>query len=659
MRIAISRMWVSRNAGALCVLLIVSGSWGCGPRGGDVNETLAGTEELLARTEALVQTADTASDPSARVVLLERARTLLYRIMGAEEASAAGTALADGKAVGALSLRRVEGALRSARMDLARVNPEYARLIENALVAAASAHPSEQDLAYETIALAQARLGDIPGALATARNISEQARWRAGRFVQLRWSDPPVVLASLQVRAGDLEGALRTPAELGIPVDDVWAELAFARARTGDIEGVAATIPEVDASFSQAAGDPDELIKLLRIARVWSAIGNADEAAEVLERALQTVEASERPQALARVARAWVEIGRPERAGEPMLRALASVDQPARYGWGTDPDRVASALTQIGEVATARSIADAFSDDISGASVWKAIALALAEQGEVEAALASLPPRDLFVEGAFLRQMATRLAEAGDIPGALAVASELGVGGDPRDIDPWELDFDGVVALVALAAARADAGDIETARKSLGAITGGLESNEPPYRFILDGISDYARATLWQGIGSAWAKAGDPTAARAAFETAARTASMVGMTLPFPPGLQEVSTRERWPDTDLFGVYGSRESFHQGMSEALADYGWPSHDDYAMSVSNIPLLTYARGFTLRQIACAARAAGVPVPGETLREAAMADVRDAWSDQTGYGAESWTLRAVAVALVERPCPDVAE
>lgn len=480
MRIGISRMCASRNAGALCVLLIVSGSWGCGPQGGDVNETLAGTEELLARTEALVQAADTASDASDRVVLLERARTLLYRIMGAEEVSDAGTALADGKAVGALSLRRIEVALRNARMDLARTNPEYGRLIENALVAAAAAHPSEQDRAYETVALAQARLGDISGALATARNISDQAKWRAARYASLTWSDPPVVPA------------------------------------------------------------------------------------------------------------------------------------------------------------------------------WNATALALAEQGEVEAALATLPPSQY--EGPFLRLMAAKRAEAGDIRGALAIAARLGAGGDPRDIDPRDLDFDGLVVQVALAAARADAGDVETARESLADITGVLESDELSYRYILDGIADYARATLWQGIGSAWARAGDPAAARPAFEAAVQTASRLGMTLPFPLGFEQALGREHWPDTDPSGTFGSENPFHLAMADALGDYEWPAWADYQMSARHRPYLTYVRGFTLRRIACAARAAGVPIPVETLHEAAMAEVNDAWPDQTGYGAESWTVRAVAVALVERPCPD---
>lgn len=649
------------NAGAVRVLLMLAVAGGCHADGEDA-------DELFARTEVLLQAADTTSDAADRVVLLERARTLLYRIMGAEEASDAAAALADGRTVGGLSLRRVEGALRTARMDVALTNPGYARLIENALVAAAAAHPSEQDRAYETIALAQARLGDIEGALATARNISDQARWRAGRFPSLSRSDPPVVLASLQARAGDLEGALRTPEELGVSADDVWAELAFARAVTGDVEGAGAMMSRLEASASRGGGSIDGILRLLDITRAWSAIGDAERAAEVLEQARRNAVAYVRPSdPLARIAAAWAALGRPERAGEVMLRALALAEQPQWLGSDGSLGNVAAGLVEIGEIEAARSIADFISgvgrsagprrSEVSEAlehrKVLEAIALALSDRGETRAALASLPPSQY--EAPFLRMMAARRAEAGDIGGALAVVARLGIG-DLEDIDPWDLDFEGVVVQVALAEARADGGDAETARDRLGAITRGLESDESPYRYILDGVTDYAQATLWQGIGSAWAALGDRAAARAAFEAAARTASGLGMTFPLPPGLARAERGERWPDTDLFGTFGSDEPFDQAMSDALGDDWWPAGADYVISQRSLPFLTYVRGFTLRQIACAANAAGLPIPVDTLREAAIAEADDYWADGSGRSAESWVVRAVAVALVERSCPD---
>ena len=565
---------------------------------------------------------------------------------------------------GLSEFRGVEDAPSVRRMDQVRTNPDYRRFIENALVAAAAADTSRKDLAYEAIALAQARLGDIEGALATARNISSQAKWRAPRSRSS--SDLPIVLASLQIRAGDVRGARRTPLELGVLPDAGWAPIAFARARTGDIRGAAATIPELDTPALAPAVGYGRFLRMLEAGRVWSAIGNTDKATEVLVQAQRYAEAPGRlPFELAYAAAAWADIGRPERAGELMMQALAAAERPEDLGSDRGLVRVVSALTEIGQIEAARSIAESLRAVDLEARPWsavqapalvyrqmlEAIALALADRGEVRAALAGLPPSPY--ETGFLRHVAARRAEAGDIRGAIAIAERLETG-NRRGVD-----FDGLVVQVAIAAARAEAGQRERAAEGLADATAALDATYHTGRGIALDNSLYALATLWQGIGSAWAKAGNASEARAAFEAAVRTASRLGMTLPFPPVLGQAVGRGRWPDTDLFGAYGSTEPLPRGLSDALAADWLPRHGDWMVSERDLSFLTYVRGFTLRQIACAARAAGVPMPLEMLREAAIAEVDDFRADGSGRSAEGWIVRAVAVALIAWPCPGSAQ
>lgn len=227
--------------------------------------------ELLAEAEELVQSAEAVSSPDAMIPLLDRARTKLYQTMSLYREFDEAAALADGGKVGSLQRDHVERLLREARMDVCREDPGYACIIESAHAAARATAADRMDLAYRTIALAQARVGDIEGALATARHIPgiEAATHDrdGGEFALYpRFDDPREVIVHMQARFGDIEGARVTAGRFG--VDIPWQEVVNSAFRRGDAPGVAGAAERGDTGAERRGDETGLLAEDVAAARV-------------------------------------------------------------------------------------------------------------------------------------------------------------------------------------------------------------------------------------------------------------------------------------------------------------------------------------------------------------------------------------------------------
>ena len=129
----------------------------------------------------------------------------------------AAAAVADGRRAGVPQAGEINRALRRARMDACHAAPDYACVMDNALEAARATVPEGRDLAYRAVALAQARLGDVQGALATASHVPGfDPGDRLDYVLYPRFDDLRVVVAAMQARTGDPASALATAERLGV-----------------------------------------------------------------------------------------------------------------------------------------------------------------------------------------------------------------------------------------------------------------------------------------------------------------------------------------------------------------------------------------------------------------------------------------------------------
>ena len=106
---------------------------------------------------------------------------------------------------------------------------------------------------------------------------------------------------------------------------------------------------------------------------------------------------------------------------------------------------------------------------------------------------------------------------------------------------------------------------------------------------------------------------------------------------------------ERWPlDADMLGLYEGPDGYDR-LFAAVSGSRWTPEPFVESGPFHVG--PYARGLLLREVSCAARTAGIPLAEEALRQAATAT----W-ENIEFSVTDWTLRAVAMALVERSCTD---
>ena len=585
--------------------------------------------ELLVEAEELVESAEAAPTPAARIPLLERARTNLYRVMSFYRDFGEAAELANGRRVGSLQRDHLERLLREARMDVCRADPDYACIIESAYAAARATASDRMDLAYRTIALAQARVGDIRGALETARHIpgidaGAGGSDGTGEFALYpRFDDPREVIVRMQVRTGDVEGARVTAERFG--VDIPWQEVAYSALRRGDLPRAAEALAWGEAEAEQNSDGTELLFAFAEVASAWARLGHPERAADAASRAEAAAERTapeERPSALAEAATVWAAIGEAARARDVASRVLALVresEPPGSLAF-RDPQAAALAWAAIGEIELAREI----TDYVRGfGTVWRrGIADALLDRGEGEAALT-------FLDGFFATEAAIARARSGDTEGALTL-----VDSDRRlrlEDSSCLRDYRRLTPRVAIASAQFEAGEVAAARETLGVVTGEIARNRECLAAGEDHSNFYETAGMMVDVASLLNRVGEVEEARDMLAEAITEAAKIEEWDFFDPARPE--------DPGTFGVYGSGTDDATSASNPLSEH-------YA----------YVRGVGFQRVLCTAIDAGLPVSRETLRQDVVPAGR---TRDRRYHVRTWTMAAVAMALVNGPCPDQAE
>lgn len=609
-------------------------------------------ETLLADAEELVAAARNEQSAAGKLPLLENARGKLHRIVGYHPSTTLAADLREGRVAGTLSLAAVDQQVRHARMDACLGNVGYECLIESAL-AAARVH-LESGQGHDTIAVAQARLGDTDGALATvdellgsglaipewrtaalleliapaqaAKGDVEGALATAERIRQLNATDERVELpghvqaaiAVAQARAGEPDSALVTSA--GLPEWEaplfahVLTHVARARAGTGDAEGAAQALDAAAALLGPDMGiyplfplDRHSVqIQFRGIAEAQVDMGDIQGAVETVSRAIEVAEQVQSragPEinhlvhALADFASMWAAIGEEDRAARLLARARSSAGQ-------LDGDRRYDALRllvpflgEFGAVDTARALADSLANAGRGGMVpewrsWWAISERLVAEGETD--------------------------------------------GATRAADRIDRGFHGLAAHIRVASAWARSGDTAAAVQLLTGIVADVSRDGVPGH-EWETADRYAQAALLRLAAGGLAEAGDMEAAVAALAEALSAASRIEA-----PSEHLARFLDGVPVPDLLPPDDSVAAFVGALAEAGDLIGhqwlWAWEDGFY------------RGWALQAIACVAESEGIPLAPEALREAAMA------MGEPRYDVGSWVLRAVALALLERPCPD---
>ena len=399
-------------------------------------------DSLLAEAAALAARSEAAPEPAAKVAPLDSARTLLYQAMSYYRSSDAAMAVADGRRAAVLQAGDIDRALRRARMDACRAAPDYACVMDNALEAARATVPEGRDLAYRTVALAQARLGDVQGALATASHVPGFDPGDGRDYVQYpRFDDLRVVVAAMQARTGDPTSALATADRLDV-FGSVWREIVQAFRRQGDETRAARIVARRESEVADIADDLTRARAYVDTGIEWADMGQGELGAEALARAQAVAADADAPElrasALVEVATAWARAGDAARAKATVAQALSlleaagapgqreparRVDRDGRDLASVDPRnsrRTIETWLGIGEAETLFSLAE-YLRFREQRSLRRDIIVAQADPGTVAAMAADSASvwgwRDL--------EVASALAKAGDVDGAAARAQDL------------------------------------------------------------------------------------------------------------------------------------------------------------------------------------------------------------------------------------------
>lgn len=606
---------------------------------------------LLTEAEQLVVAAEAEPTASGKVPLLENARRKLHRIVGYHPSAPLAADLREGRVVGTLSLPEVDRRVREARMDACLEAASYDCLIENALTAA-RVH-LESGRGHDSVAVAQARLGDAAGALATVEEILGSGlaipEWRTVPLLEL--------VALVQAAQGDIEGArataeriwkLNAAREYPFFPDHVRAAIAIAQAHAGEPDSAMVSLADLSrqgVAFSARV--------LTRVARVRAEAGDAAGAAQALEEAAAMLgpDAGRYPivplerhsvQLVFRdIADAQAEMGDIQGADETVSRAIGVAEQvqasvtyqsfplvhaladfASMWAAGGDRNRAVRLLRRARE-ATGQLQGD------PGRRALLLLTPYLAEFGEIETAWTvadrlTTESSEWMLHLRAWRAIALRLIEAGDAARAERAADRMGTG------------FHRLVANIRAASARGVSGDSATADQLLTGIGAEVVRNGVP-GYEWQAADRFAQAALLRMVAAGLAQIGNTGRAAAILAEAISAASEIEV----PSAI----ARAGYPDPlpDLLPREDSVGAFVKALTE-VGDLGdsslWlPSWEDGLY-----------RGWALQAISCVADSAGIPVARETLREAALA------AGESRYDVGSWVLRAAALALLARPCRD---
>ena len=606
---------------------------------------------LLAEAEELVAASHGEPTAAGRVPLLENARRKLHRIVGHHPSTPLAADLREGRIAGTLSLPEVDRRVREARMDACLEAASYDCLIENAL-AAARVHV-ESGQGHDSVAVAQARLGDTEGALATVEEILGSGlaipEWRTVPLLEL--------IAPVQAAQGNIEGArataeriwkLNAAREYPFFPDHVWAAIAVAQAHAGAPDSAMVSL----ANLSRG-GVAFPAHVLTRVARVRAETGDAEGAAQALDEAATMLgpDAGRCPmgplqrhsvQVVFRdIAEAQVEMGDIQGADETVSRAIGVAEQvQARVTCESNPlahalADFASMWAAIGDgnravrlLRQARESAGQLEGD-PGARTLLLLAPYLAEFGEIETAWTiadslATESGDWVLHLLAWRAIALRLTEAGDV----ARAEQAG--------DRIETGFHRLVANIRAASARAASGDSAAADRLLTDIGAEVARNGVP-GYEWQAADRFAQAALLRMVSSGLAQTGNMGRAAETLAGAISAASEIEA----PSAIARAGHPDPLPD--LLPRDDSVGAFVKALTE-VGDWGdsspWPPSWEDGLY----------RGWALHAISCVADSAGIPVARETLREAALA------AGESRYDVGSWVLRAAALALLQRPCGD---
>jgi len=348
----------------------------------------------------------------------------------------------------------------------AQVQTDTRSILRQGAEAASEVAPSRAVLLLSDIAAAQAKLGDRRQAMKTLeraceialRNCDEQTR--------------PTVLAEHAVKTaeiGDVDGALRIVGSIGQPDDAAYARhlIAPIQARAGDLNGALQTIESIGgktketlqafalesiAEFQAESGDFDEALqtakriaaisvdvkddkKLLdarqRIVFLWIAVVQARSGR--IEQSLQTVEAINddvvKSHALKDVAEVQADSGQ-QKSARRLLKQAASVAKAAKLdehlAW------IAADQAQAGDIRGAQQTTSAVAAGADKACALLEISAAQQKAGDQAAATRTLQEGVRMLEssdvesyGYALADIAATLAAAGNTEGSLQVVAAI------------------------------------------------------------------------------------------------------------------------------------------------------------------------------------------------------------------------------------------
>jgi tetratricopeptide (TPR) repeat protein len=276
-------------------------------------------------------------------------------------------------------------------------------------------------------------------------------------------------IAVAQARAGDIEGALKTvPFVMDHAKGYVLAEIAAAKIRSGDAEGAA----QIAASDK---GGHDKGLIFYRMAQVQRELGKRTDAEESLRQAVQVAKDIKAEKLLVQAAEGYSSMQLFEKAfeviesiGDELKKAAALNQVIANLHQGTDPKSAASILQR------AAQIANALQGGLRKETSLISIAEAQLQNGDPQAALLTVSGVDLTIIRSYNLERVARLQEkAGDTIGGrrtLKLAFEASKRPERR--------FDGVNAST-MVRAQAQIGDMIGAKQTVKATNG-----SDPYAMI-------------------------------------------------------------------------------------------------------------------------------------------------------------------------------
>jgi tetratricopeptide (TPR) repeat protein len=330
-----------------------------------------------------------------------------------------------------LDERRVPG--RNEALGIIAAAQAKAGDVEGALRTAASVENVKDETLRQTagdakalvlldIAAAQAEVGDVKGALKTAEGIKHSFEIPSFKVSAL------ARIAIAQAKAGDRAGAehtfrqaletinafrqrIRTPDEkflLGGFVRISLQEIAVARARAGDFKGALETAAAIEDEVTKADA-------LREIAKLQAKAGDQAAARSTCVQALGVMSKIEahslKVEALVEIAKAQAEIGDRPASAKTLEQALQAAS--ATYNFGPEAHNTANARSESPQHRQRR---DALTE----------IAVVQARAGDIKSALktaGTIKGNSSDFQGSALQKIAEAQAEAGDVRGALEWAN--------------------------------------------------------------------------------------------------------------------------------------------------------------------------------------------------------------------------------------------